>query len=174
MKKILLLTIILFKSVSVFASEEKPITDAFLFQPLPFIIAPALGGVEFVIEGQSAITKSFALSCTVDSGSIGGVTTLATWIGPQIHPGGRYLEGFYFGVRPGYMTVFGYDIYGYREAFFFFSTMVEAGYEWVWDSGFALNLAGGFTSVMGHGVSQVVPNLTFGIGYGFTPKYRNL
>lgn len=138
--------------------------SSLIWRPLPSVIGALLGVVEIVAEGQTAFAKYLSGTVLLDVGAVGPVYFLWTQIGPQLRPSGRYLHGFVLGLYPGlgFMTTFrGYTLW-------FGSGTFEAGYQWVWQSGFTLGLTDGLSYLVGTpylGPLKVNASVHFGFVY---------
>lgn len=113
--------------------EKKLVRNgAFMFCPLASIFAAALGGSEFVFEGQTAFSEKWALNAIGDIGSISGIFVTALNVGPQYNLTGRYLDGLFFGVYPGYL--YATDFINSATSF---TALIELGYQGIGKSGFS-------------------------------------
>ena len=143
--------------------------SAFIWRPLPTIVAAIDGYFDLVFEGQTAFTKEFALTSIAEFGSISGILLWSLQLGPQYRPGGDYLKGFLLGLYPGvgYLT-------DYLDWLWFFSITLETGYQWVYDSGFTFGLTTGGTYVGGNPyVNAFKFNLSAHLGYAYSnPRLR--
>jgi hypothetical protein len=138
--------------------------EAFLFRPLPTVLGLVAGSVQMVMEGQSAISPTWSLGGTFAFNLSGGISGMESQIGAQYRPLGRHLHGLYIELMPG----FGWLSDAY-DMLWFGTLSLNAGYQWVADGGFTLNLGGG-VMVSTLSVLPIKPNLIFGIGYAFSGK----
>lgn len=114
-------------------TEQKSVRNgAFMFRPLATIFVAALGGSEFVFEGQTAFSEKWAINAIGDIGSIGGIFFTGLNLGPQYNITGRYLDGLYFGLYPGY-----YYATDFLDTVSALTAMIELGYQGVGESGFS-------------------------------------
>jgi hypothetical protein len=114
-------------------AEKKLVRNgAFMFRPLATIFMAALGGSEFVFEGQTAFSEKWAMNAVGDIGSVSGIFVTALNLGPQYNLTGKYLDGLFFGVYPGY-----YYATDFLDSASAFTALIELGYQGIGKSGFA-------------------------------------
>jgi hypothetical protein len=95
-------------------------------RPLATIIAGIIGATDVVFEGQTAITKNFTLTSIGEIGMVRDVLVTGLNIGIQYNFNGKYLDGFYAGIYPGY--IYATDFYSQYSSF---SGMIDFGYQGV-------------------------------------------
>ena len=113
--------------------------SAFMWRPLPTIVTGILGGADFVFEGQTAFSKMFAINAIVEIGSIDGIMITALNVGPQLNLTGKYLDGLYLGIYPGYLYAT-----DYIDQMYLFTTEFEAGYQGVFKNGISWGAYAGY------------------------------
>lgn len=137
---------------------------AFIVRPLPTIVAAVSGFLDIVIEGQTALSKEWALTAIDEFGLISGVFLFSLQVGPQFRPFGTYLNGYFIGLYPGIGC-----LTDYTDWIWFFSITAETGYQWVFDSGFVLGLTTGFSYLtINPYISGIKWNISAHIGFAIT------
>jgi hypothetical protein len=87
-------------------------------------------------------------------------------LGPRIGLSGEYLEGAYLFPFAGYVfSTGGMQVGNVVEL------GMEAGYSWIWPSGFMISTSAGFCILFspeaGGGSSSTIPRLVFNLGYAW-------
>jgi hypothetical protein len=162
-----------------FACTAKAQTVAIKANPLAFFSGTDLLSGEFKIGGNSSVLVGAGIAGFKISGSkyssFGGEAQYRYYFNEA-------LKGWYAGAKVGYLSgkvkIDSFDDDQYETNFGALNVGVKAGYQWVFRSGFTLDLNLGaayssykyddnqdaFSSLKASGV---LPNLGFGLGYAF-------
>jgi hypothetical protein len=150
---IALFTLVIASLPCVASAEEYPRPNhAFLVDPVAPLLGAALGAVAVELEYQVAfhdyvglaVSPTFVYlkwkSGSTDYEGIGG----GARIGPRILPQGRRLGGAYVFPFAGFFHVVA-SAGSSTSKLQYVPIGIEAGYAWVWDNGFVINLGGGLS-----------------------------
>jgi hypothetical protein len=167
MKKIGTILLLAVLAVSVLPAQETTGTAAeaavrdnsFGINVLGAVGGLIFGSVDIMIEYQHAFGPHLALLVTPEVLFGTGFWGIASGVGLNIYPMGKYLHGFFISLFPvgGVVGAGGY-------IFPYFGAFLRLGFEWVFDSGFLLSLGGGgrWDNYRGLG-----PNLVLTLGYAW-------
>jgi hypothetical protein len=169
-KRIIIAVVLLLGSVLSFSEEgvetgiagDSKRNVALLWRPLSTLDGALRGFYAFTLEGEIAFSRHWALDSIVDLRFNNEFQLAWLQVGPQFRPKGEYLKGFLMGISPGilYGTVFS------DEAWLATLTL-EAGYQWIFRSGFVLGLTAYGTCLLYPVAGLLAGNISALVGYAF-------